>query len=175
MSFNFESSKFEKNILQLYQKNQLHGMHGNTIHLSWHIIFYFYRIHLSNIKRSSSENKWQILLQTPFDPASVRFCWQITVAINNGINCRPFDASKLQLCSSREKNFNSDIIWISNLNVVHHHCCLWKLKARCSEQDKTFSFELRTTGINPTRHIHYIWLDFPNPWFLILAKYKNNF
>lgn len=113
-------------------------MHGNMIHQSWHIIFYFYRIHLSNIKKSSRENKWQILLQTPFDPASVRFCWQITVAVNNGVNCRPFSVAKTQLCSSREKNFNGDIILISNLNFVRHYCCLWKLKPTVRGRTKPF-------------------------------------
>lgn len=65
--------------------------------------FYFYRVHLFNIKRSSRENKWQILLQTSFDPASVRLPWQITVAVNNRVNCKPSSVSKSQVVISRGK------------------------------------------------------------------------
>lgn len=133
--------------------DQLHKMRNDVIHQSWHIIFYFYQEHLFNIKISSRENKWQMLLKTPFDPASVRLCRWFTVAVNNGVNCRPFSASKTQLCSSREKkkNFNSDIILTSSLNVVHHYYGLSKLKP--TARGKSNSFELGAIGIYLKGHI----------------------
>lgn len=123
-------------------------MPSNVIHHSWHVIFYFYWVHLFDIKRSSRENKWQTLLQTPFDPASVRLCWQITMAVNNRVNCKPFSASKTQLCSSREKNKVQQWYYINE----QFQCCLslplFIKTTACSKGERTFTFELRAIRIN---------------------------
>ena len=71
--------------------------------------------------------------------------WQITGAINNGVNCKHFSASKTQLFSSRgeKKQFNSDIILISNFNVVHNYHCLSKLKPAARGKIKKIKNKLK--------------------------------